>query len=264
MKKKQLILSIFFTCATGQAPAALIFHYDMEETTSPLINQSGGEEAIAVGSGHQYGIPGPAGWGNAVGLNDNGSWQLSPTDSVKLDLANNFTVAGWIYIDSAIVKTGLNTNNHRLIGDDAAWDRDGWAFGVTDGIMRFTRNGITDANDPSAAPVPTDEWVHIAATPTSSGINFYLNGLLTGTNPNGSNNFTGLGNNGVRDPFAIGRSYGDGEAQWFAGALDEIRVYDTVLTQSEIANLATTIPEPSSSLLIALFGLTVALRHRRI
>ncbi|MDA7917974.1 LamG domain-containing protein, partial [bacterium] len=162
-----------------------------------------------------------------------------------------------------IAKPQAAGNNHRIIGDDVAWDGDGWSFGVTSGIMRFTRNGIIDADDPSGTAIPTGQWVHIAATPTSTGINFYLNGVLTGTNANGSDNNTGLGNNGVADVYGIGRSYGNAQDQFFPGLIDEIRVYDTVLTQSEIANLATAVPEPSAGLLIGLAGLAAAMRRRR-
>jgi len=261
MKKTPLIVGL--TALIGQASATLIAHYDMEQASSPLIDQAGGEQAAAVDAGHLYGAAGPAGFGNAVGLNANGSWQLSVADSAELNLANNFTVAGWINIDSSITKTGPGNTNHRIIGDDSAWDADGWSFGVTNGIMRFTRNGIVDADDPSATPVPTDQWVHIAATPTDTGINFYLNGFLAGIHANGTDNNTGQGNNGVADPYGVGRSYGNGEDQYFPGLIDEIRVYDTVLTQPEIQALTRPIPEPSTGILVGLAGLALGLRRRR-
>ena len=260
---KTIPLIISLTGLIGQASATLVAYYNMEQGSSPLIDQVGGEIASAVDSGHQYGAAGPAGFGNAVGLNANGGWQLSVADSAALNLANNFTVAGWINIDSAIVKSQPAADNHRILGDDSAWDGDGWAFGVTGGVMRFTRNGIVDADDPSGTAVPTDSWVHIAATPTSTGITFYLTGVLTGTNGNGADNNTGLGNNGLEDPYGVGRAYGNAQDQYFPGLLDEVRVYDSVLTQPEIAALMTAVPEPSTGLLIGLAGLAVGLRRRR-
>lgn len=246
----------------GSSQASLVAYYSMEDSGSPLTDQVGGQTASAVDVGQSYGVSGPAGFGNAVSLSGNGSWQLSVADSAEINLANNFTVAGWVNIDSALVKTGANSLNNRILGDDSAWDGDGWSFGVTNGIMRFTRNGVVDADDPTATAVPSDQWVHIAATPTSTGINFYLNGVLTGTHASGADNNTGLGNNGVADPYAIGRAYGNGEGQYFGGMIDEIRVYDNVLTQPEIAALAA-VPEPSTGMLIGLVGLATGLRRRR-
>ena len=260
---KKIIPATLILLSGSLSHAALIAHYNGEEAASPIVDQAGGQTAAATDTGHIYSTAGPPGFGNSIGLNGNGSWQLSAGDSAELNLANNFTVAAWVYIDSATQagKTGVSANNHRIIGDDAAWDADGWSFGVTNGIMRFTRNGIIDADDGSGTAIPLDQWVHLAATPTSTGIDFYLNGSLTGSNANGANNNTGLGNNGVMDPYAIGRSYGNGQEQWVPGQLDEIRGDDTVLTQSEIAGLM--IPEPGSAALLGLGVLGFLARRRR-
>jgi hypothetical protein len=241
------------------APASgtLIAHYPMEGSSSPLVDQVGGAQAGAVDAGHQYSLPGPAGFGNAVGLNDNGSWQLNASDSAPLNaLLNDFSVSAWVYLDSSITKTGSNSNNFRVIGDDVAWDGDAWSFGVRDGSLLFTKNGVVDAFSSGGATVPNDEWVHIAASLSStSGITFYLNGAVDGTNANTANNNPG------DDLFGIGRSYGNGEGQYLAGRMDDVRVYDRVLTGSEVASL--TIPEASTGLLVALAGLALGLQRRR-
>ncbi|MEX2185449.1 MAG: lamin tail domain-containing protein [Pirellulales bacterium] len=216
----------------------LIAYYAMEETAGALTDQAGGQQASAVNAGHRYNLPGPTGFGKAVGLNANGSWQLSVADSAELrTLANNITVTSWVYVESTVVKTGTNSALHRIIGDDVAWDGDGWAFGVwNDGRLRFTKNGVVDQE--VAANVPRDQWVHVAATVSSStGTTFYLNGAVIGTHGNTANMNTGLGNNGLADAYAVGRSYGAGEGQWFGGRLDETRVYNRVLTPTEIGTL---------------------------
>jgi hypothetical protein len=96
----------------------------------------------------------------------------------------------------------------------------------------------------------------VAATVSSAaGITFYLNGAVDGTNGNTTNNNLG------DDVFGIGRSYGSGEGQYLAGSLDEVRVYDRVLSSNEVAAL--TIPEPTSGILTAVAGLGLGLRRRR-
>jgi len=124
-------MMVLLIASTAQAQIA---HYNMEQAASPLIGQVGGETAVEGGSGHIYGISGPAGWGNAVGLNANGSWQLDATESAELnDLLNDFTVAAWVYNDSSIAKSGAGAHIDRIIGDDVAWDGDAWSFGVKNG-----------------------------------------------------------------------------------------------------------------------------------
>ena len=49
----------------------------------------------------------------------------------------------------------------------------------------------------------------------------------------------GLGNNGQDDVYGVGRTYGNGEGQWVAGRMDDIRVYDHVLSAEEVAQLLT-------------------------
>lgn len=255
--KKKISIVLSMGSFAAQASATLIAYYDMEQGSSPVVDQVGGELASAVDSGHRYSVVGPTGFGRAVGLTANGSWQLSVADSAALNtLANDFSVAAWVFIDSSLAKTGANSNNYRIIGDDVAWDGDAWSFGVRNGSLLFTKNGIVDAFSSGGATVPTDEWVHVAATVSSAaGITFYLNGAVDGTNGNTTNNNLG------DDVFGIGRSYGSGEGQYLAGSLDEVRVYDRVLSSNEVTAL--TIPEPTLGILTAVAGLGLGLRRRR-
>ncbi len=232
MKKCMFILMILFT-AVSVAQADLIAHYTMEEASGAITDQVGGETAEPVDTGHAYGAASYPGFGSATGLTDNGSWQLDATESAELQaLTNNFTVASWVYIDSELraAKTGTNANNDRVIGDDVAWDGDAWSFGIRDGNLLFTKNGVVDVF--STVTVPTDQWVHIAvAVSSTTGVEYYLNGTLAQTVGNTA------GCNAGDDVFGVGRSYGNGEAQWFAGSLDDVRVYNNVLTEAEVAAL---------------------------
>ena len=232
MKKCLFFLMVLFT-AVSFAGADLIAHYSMEETSGAIVDQVGGETAEPVDAGQVYSVPGPDSWGDAVGLTGNGAWQLDATESAELnDLLNNFTVAAWVKLDSGLLaaKTGVNANNNRIIGDDVAWDGDAWSFGVRGGNLIFTKNGVVDVL--TSVAVPVDQWVHVAAVVSSTaGVEFYLDGVLAQTVANTANNNAG------NDVFGIGRSYGNAEAQWFAGSLDEVRVYNTVMAETEVAEL---------------------------
>ena len=115
-----------------------------------------------------------------------------------------------------------------------------------DGRVRFTKNGIVDVDLANPGDVPFDEWVHFAATVSSTaGTTLFINGIAVGSNGNTADCRTGLGNNGVDDPYGIGRTYGIGEEQWFAGGLDDVRVFDEVLNQAQIQALMVPVRDPA-------------------
>jgi hypothetical protein len=253
-RSQTLQISLVIGALALPTQATLIAHYNMEQSSSPIIDQVGGETAEATGIGHAYSVPGPTGWGDAAGLSANGSWQLDTTESAGLRaLANDITVAAWVNIeDGRFGKAyGFEGNDRfdRIIGDDAEWDADGWAFGIEnqdattdERRLLFTKNGVADVYSASTLTITEGTWIHLAATVSSTtGVSFYINGTLLGTNGNTANIITTNGHNGLPDPYGIGRAYGSGAngQQWFAGDIDEVRVYDTVLTQPEIAALAT-------------------------
>ena len=47
----------------------------MEETSGAIIDQVGSETAEPVDAGQVYSVSGPASWGSAVSLTDNGGWK---------------------------------------------------------------------------------------------------------------------------------------------------------------------------------------------
>ena len=263
--KKRLTLALALTVGLGMvAQAALISHYDGEGTGSPLVDQVGGQTAVADGTGHQYGVAGPGTWGTAIGQTAQSAWTLSSSDSTELNaLLNDFSVAAWVYLDSAIMatKTGANAKGNRIIGDDQAWNGDAWALGYDSSNQQllFTKNGVVDAFDPTAGSLGLDGWHHVAVTVSSTaGISFYVDGALSGVNGNTAN----VVNTGS-DVFSVGRASGSGEAQWFAGKLDEVRVYNSVIDATELTAIST-IPEPATLGMIAVFGGGILFIRRKL
>jgi hypothetical protein len=77
-------------------------------------------------------------------------------------------------------------------------------------------------------PVSTD-WVHIAVVCDNTVANLYYNGARTGSG-------TVTATDTTFNQFAIGLNRN--ADNWFAGDLDDVRIYERSLSQTEIANLA--------------------------
>jgi len=235
----------------GILVAGLLAHYDGEESAGPLVDQTGGETAAEAGTGHLYHqASAPAGTygaitltqslGKAVGIagGANGSWNLSPADSTELgNLVNNFTVMSWVHLPEG----GLGDDWPRTIGDNAAWDGDGWNLGIRNkaGILNtvaLTGNGIA-AFYSTAGVVTAGAWQHLAATKSdTTGVTFYLNGVQVGNDASAS----ALGDFVASDDiWGLGNANNDAPDSNIHGMLvDEVRVYDTVLDAAGIVAAA--------------------------
>jgi hypothetical protein len=122
----------------------------------------------------------------------------------------------------------------------------------------MTTYGIAD-NDSSPFSVNFGEWLHIAATYNNGAINYFLNG-------NALDSDTSLfGNELAAGRLVIGGRVGANDTDQASALLDGVRIYDRVLTLTEIqqaAVAAVSIPEPSSLILAAIACLAFAWRRR--
>lgn len=262
------LVAISAALAFSSAQAALIARYDLNETAGPTLNDSAGvnTSATAGGVGHVYNQPSiPSGtygsltlapntWGTTAGLSQaRGEWATS-TNNEFGNLQNDFTVMAWINPSSIggyqrlISRTGITSGTNGTL-------EGGWGFGLSGSEIIFTGYNVVDSVS-TGASVQAGQWQHIAATKSpTDGVTFYLNGNLVSNNGGAAN----TGNWGTSDDgWLLFNAFG---GQNLVGLGDEIRVYDTALTQAEIQSAA--VPEPSSAALIALAGAAVTLRRRR-
>jgi len=99
---------------------------------------------------------------------------------------------------------------------------------MTDGI-----NNVGDYETGGSFLLNT--WNHVALTVASSGVKYvYLNGsaVISDTGPNNSFNFSDIGNNTLM----IGKQ-GAGGGTFFNGIVDQVAVWDTVLTSANITSI---------------------------
>lgn len=149
--------------------------------------------------------------------------------SVTYTMTNSGTVALW-YQPRRIY-------NYNTIYDNSVNPDDWECWIYSDGRLRArieSDNHVTaDLSSLSAGGDPRDEWFHVAfawerTSNTTVSTELYINGLQQSTNSGtwvtpGNRFFLGGGN--------AGNDYGD-------GTLDDVRIYDHVLSESELRSLA--------------------------
>lgn len=159
--------------------------------------------------------------------------------SATLSNATNVSVEAWVY-PTATTGVGAIVGNHsgstqfQLRRNAANYDF----------FLGFGAFGVT-----SAATATVNTWQHVAGVFDGSNIHIYVNGQLSGTTP------VTYTLPASASPVEIGD---DGFAEYFAGNIDEVRVWSTARTQSEIqANMSCPVNEAATGLL-ALYGFNEA------
>ncbi len=160
---------------------------------------------------------------NTVANVTNNYLALQNPGSSTLNNLNQLTIEALVRMDKfgKLISTvmGIEGNFLFRVGD----------AGVPDNQLQLaTSSGnVTDA----AWQIPTNEWVHLAATfnSTDGAVEVYLNGVKKG-----STQYSGyrLAVNWGSESFYIGKSYDDN--RWLEGDICEVRIWNRVLTGDEI------------------------------
>lgn len=203
-----LVLSL-----AGGAWADLVGHWKLDEGGGTTAQDSSGNGNNGTLQGAPVWVAGVLG----RALQFNGSNSVNCGDASKLAFTQGFSLACW-------VNPGDFTGDHAFAGRSAA--NVGYAFKSNSNHLRFTTPGILDY-DGNNSILKLNTWQHVAVTVTpnkAQGLTFYINGVATDT-INSTNLVAGAG------PFEIGHNHW---AQWCIGMIDDVRVYNQVLTLPEV------------------------------
>jgi len=223
-----LLTFIIVLGMAGNAPADLVGYWRLDEGSGTTAYDSSG-------NGHDGIIEGDPQW--IAGMNGQALQFDGTEDYIDIGLGagdyfstlnSGLTVAAWINRASTGTYDIAFGAGRNPVGTAAGDDNNGWKFGIDSGdVIKFTTLGILDYT--SSVGVPIGEWAHIAATFNEAGteVQIYLDGPLVETiSGNGpANPATGL--------YAVGFG-GTWALEFFDGSLDEVRVYNNVLTEPEI------------------------------
>ena len=113
----------------------------------------------------------------------------------------------------------------------------------TTGAVRVNEKGSSSASYYSTGTLTENKWNHIAYVRTGTQVILYLNGVLDSTH-----NTSLTIDNGATQDIYLGRVEGSGSTDMYDGELDEIRMYSTALSASDIFNLALNTNVPTANL----------------
>jgi hypothetical protein len=249
------------------ARADVVTRYPMNETGGVLTDVVGGVNQTPVDAGaFTYGAPSvPAGtygpivitpaqapaFGTAVTGTGSSIFLNTAGNNALTNLTSPLTVMAWV--------NPASTAALQRIFSGSAGDGNGWGWGVLGtSFQRFTTYGVFDFDQNVGTQVQAGAWQHLAVTFDGGTATFYVNGESVDSKSGG--NFRPNANETFA-LFGLPTSAG-GNIELFNGTIDEVRVYNTLLTPPEII-AAATVPEPTAAALIAVAAGVVLTRRRR-
>jgi len=209
-----------------QLGAGLIAYYKFENSTN---DSAGSNNGTPVG-GLTYAASRPN-FGQAASFNGANQYITIPHNAAFNIGSSGLTVSLWV--NTANPKA--TANGSRLVEKQTAGVADGWTFDTYD-LARQGRNVVrlasTTAGLNSTRTFTANTWQHRAFVYSGGTVTFYLNGIASGSGSVGT-----LVNNTL--PIQIGGPRGAAASgEFFAGLMDEVRIYNRALTLSEIGNLS--------------------------
>lgn len=156
---------------------------------------------------------------------------VSVANCPALDLTNSFTLSAWIFQRAA------QANGYRIVDKCPAGVPGGWTFdtyGNNSGGHRLRMQGAYHGNNVVGSTDYTlSSWHHIVATVSGTTGRVYVDGQLDGEGIVGNIPSNSL-NIFIGGPHP---NQGAGIIEFFDGLIDDVRIYNRVLTAAEVQQL---------------------------
>lgn len=239
--------------------AQLIGHWTLDGNAMATVGTNGTLMNGAAGTTDRFGQTDGA--ISFDGVND----YISIPGGGGLNNLQSGTIAMWVRWDGAAQSPGNATysNNYGAIlarQKNGVWTNDLIFLDSPDPAtarIEFRPYVLSSSAVTSATPPGDGVWRYLAITLTNGSQKLYIDGALSATG-----SATGIIASDLNVPLTVGAWIGDG-GSYFRGAIDDLRIYNTVLSASEVAALYA-VPEPSTSAALAgALALTVAAICRR-
>jgi hypothetical protein len=216
-----LISFVLMLSVTGNISAELVAYWTLDEGSGNIVYDTSGNNNNGTINGATW-CDGK--YGKALQFNGQNNYvEVPSSDSLEID--ENVTIAAWInWIDAGDTWLGILANGQQ----NGPWENYGLFVNRSSRFLYFTLslNGGHVVQQTSNNVIVPNEWVHVCASWDGSKARIYINGQMKlETAQSGTLVPTGL-------PLRIGHR--NGSPHYFNGTIDEVRVYNHALTESEI------------------------------
>jgi hypothetical protein len=154
---------------------------------------------------------------------------VSVPSSTSLDMTNKATVSAWIYptnfADYRTMMIRINGGGTQYYGMSLN------ASGAL--ICQFTPGSLT-----SSSLMTLNAWNHVACTYDGATIIAYINGQSAGSSSASGN---------IGTPTTLGIGYDPVNGRYFAGKMDDVRIYNRALSSTEVAQIKAPAPTPTAT-----------------
>lgn len=213
-------------------------HYKLDECQGTTINDSSGNEnhgTLSInGSGSQTSVgtcTSSGAWYNGSSGQYNASMSFDGTDDYITTVDDPLDIVGDITVSAWIKTSATGSEMHPVSKYDVGGDR-GWTLAILNtGPIRFAgRTGAsTYYNSGDSTTTVTDgEWHHITGVRDSNTWKIYVDADLESSDTGGTGSFANSSN------LNIGRSSNGSGEYYFNGLVDDVRVYNYVLSDEQI------------------------------
>jgi hypothetical protein len=197
-----------------------------------VLDSSGNGNDGSIGGATR--VTGQTGFGGALSFNGTSSI-VNVAHSASLALSTGMTLEAWVN-PSANAGTAPNGGWRTVIMKELGTDGLAYALYGNDGNVNTARpagyihNGGVDKEATAAPALPVGVWSHIAVTYDGASIRLYVNGVLRSTAAAAGTIAASTA------PLHIGGNnvFTTPGTEFFAGLIDEVRVYNRALSAGEI------------------------------
>ena len=196
-------------------PSDLEFHYSFDETSGSFVRDTSANDYNGTT------VSSPS-WGsgqvdNALSLN--GSSQY--VTGADVDVSGTVTVGAWVYPTSTQSSTIVSKNS------TTSDSQTNLTLASSVPTIQMTIGGSSTTATDTGNALPNNTWSYVVATYDGSNLRLYVDGTVVDTTP-----ATGvISTNNLL--WTIGR-FADSGSSYFAGAIDEVKMYSRALSANEI------------------------------
>jgi hypothetical protein len=227
---------VSFTVSNSTVVAGLVGAWGFEDGVGTTATDSSGKNLNGTIANAAWTTAGR--FGSALSFNGTNSW-VTVADNTALDFTNGMTLEDWVkpntltgYTTVLMKERGTTGLNYSLYASDNTGQPP----------AAYVYRG-SDISALGATTLTIGAWSHLAATYDGANLRLYVNGALVRTRAVSGN----LAN--TANPLRIG-----GNAVWgeyFSGLIDEVRVYNRALSQTELQTDMNTAVNPAPAAMMA-------------